>query len=247
MDVSAEVNPTDLFSASGLTIVITGGGTGLGQAMLSAVVKTGAAKVYILGRRLEALQKAASAIDSSGSVIACKQCDVANPDSVANVVRAIEGEVDHVDVIINNAGVSGPDHRPLYQAKSLREVQSALLGPSADSWATTFAINSSAPAIVSAAFLHLLEKGNAKRGWETGKMEPGGRARKRVEVEGVDSKDVRTSQIITIASIAAYARIITAGLPYIGSKAAVVAMGKSMANFLAPWGIRVNTICPGGE
>jgi NAD(P)-dependent dehydrogenase (short-subunit alcohol dehydrogenase family) len=36
-------------------------------------------------------------------------------------------------------------------------------------------------------------------------------------------------------------------LAYAGSKAAAVSIGKSLATFLAPWGIRSNIIAPGSK
>lgn len=51
-------NVDDLFSVAGSTVVVTGGGTGLGKAIASAYVANGA-KVFIAGRRVEVLQKAA--------------------------------------------------------------------------------------------------------------------------------------------------------------------------------------------
>jgi len=243
--VSTVADNSGLFSASGLVIVITGGGTGLGLSMLSAAVQTGARKVYILGRRLDALSSAAQSVDADQSVVIPLKCDVADEKSVADAVKRIESDVGFVDVLVNNAGVSGPNQTKIYAANSIEELQTTLLSDDSDIWATTFAINSTASVKVSAAFLGLLNKANSRRGWESGKMEPGGAVRKRDKSAEVDEADVRTSQIITIASIAAYNRRVTMGLPYNGSKAATVAMGKSMANFLAPWGIRYNLICPG--
>jgi NAD(P)-dependent dehydrogenase (short-subunit alcohol dehydrogenase family) len=250
MSVSNAVNPSDLFSASGLVVVITGGGTGLGLAMASAIVQQHAHKVYILGRRIDALTAAVKAIDHhppASAVVVPVQCDVSDAASLQAVVRQVEKEVGRVDVLINNAGVSGVDNRPAYEASSIEELQNALLDGKPETWANTFAINSTATVQVSAAFLTLLEQGNVKRGWEPGKMVPNGPARKRHAVEGVDANDLRLSQIITISSIAAFNRLMTIGLSYIGSKAATVAMGKAMTNLFAPWGIRYNMICPGSE
>lgn len=57
----------------------------------------------------------------------------------------------------------------------------------------------------------------------------------------VDLEDKRSSQIITVASIAGLNQYITAGLSYSGSKAAAILL----AHLLAPWGIRCNVINPG--
>jgi NAD(P)-dependent dehydrogenase (short-subunit alcohol dehydrogenase family) len=95
--------------------------------------------------------------------------------------------------------------------------------------------------------LHLLDAGNTRRGWESGKLVEGGKPRARKEVEGADESDLRSSQIITVASIAAFNRYVTAGLTYGASKAAAVFLGKTLSSLLSPWGIRSNVICPGGQ
>ena len=130
-----------------------------------------------------------------------------------------------------------------------------------DGWANTFAINSTAVMLVAAAFLPLLEAGNAARGWAAGRLPrapsgarpPSGAPappppmRRRAPVAGVDADDDRLAQIVTVASIAAFNRHVTAGFAYSASKAAAVHLGKSLAHTLAPWGIRSNVICPGCE
>jgi THO complex subunit 3 len=246
MNPTHTLNPSNLFSAQGLTLVISGGATGLGLAMTSAAFQTGASKIYILGRRLDVLTDAARAVDPAQTgVVVPLQCDVADAEQVKEVVAWIGRESGHVDVLVNNAGVGGPNQKRVYEARGIGEVADALLQADGEEWARTWAINATAPIKVAAAFLGLLEVANSRKGWESGKMEPGGRARRRDVREGVDAGDVRMAQIVNIASIAAFNRQITLGIPYIGSKAAVVAMGKSFANLLGPFGIRVNTICPG--
>jgi len=120
---------------------------------------------------------------------------------------------------------------------------------SGEDWGPTFEINTTAVSNVSATFLHLLDAGNKRRGWESGKMEPGGGPRGRNWKEaaraGLGEDDERMSQIVTIASISGFNRHITAGLAYTASKAGAVLLGKSMATFLAPWGVRSNVIAPG--
>jgi NAD(P)-dependent dehydrogenase (short-subunit alcohol dehydrogenase family) len=172
-------------------------------------------------------------------------CDVTDPPSVKAAASQIEDDVGYIDVLINNAGISGPDHTGANGAKSIAELQEIMLSDW-PGWEETFAINTSAVVGVSGAFLTLLDAGNAHRGWETGKLTAGGDPRARKEVDGIDKGDLRTSQIITVSSIASFNRFITAGLAYASSKAGATALGKALSTMLGPWGIRSNVIAPGG-
>ena len=155
----------------------------------------------------------------------------------------------YLDVLVNNAGIQGPDHRRANTADSIDDLQHILLADP-EKWAPTFAINTSAIVGVSGAFLKLLDAGNKRRGWESGKL-PEDRARKRdtssLGENGIAVDDLRSSQIITVASISGMNRFITAGMAYGASKAAAITLGKSLAHLLVPWGIRSNVINPGGE
>lgn len=176
------------------------------------------------------------------------QCDVSDPQSVSALVKRVEQEVGYLDVLINNAGVIGPSHKTVHDAKSISELQ-GVLSSDWDAWPATFAINTTAVCGVSVAFLGLLEKGNERRGWASGKLTPDGDARARdlkaAAAGGVEEADTRTSQIITTSSIASFNRYITAGMAYSASKAGATMVGKTLATTLAPYGIRSNVICPG--
>ncbi|KAF2855920.1 NAD(P)-binding protein [Plenodomus tracheiphilus IPT5] len=256
MDVTARINPTQLFSAKGLVVVITGGGSGLGHAIASALYQNGASKVYILGRRLNALQNAIRALESSpsapvppGGVLAAIACDVSDLDSVKAAAAQVEKEVGYVDVLINNAGVIGPKNgTALHTAESIHQVRDAMVS-GWDGWDSTMQINTQAVIGVSAIFLPLLEAANTRRGWAAGKVTGTGNSRKRdtSKLRGIDVEDDddRLAHIITVASVASHMRWVSAGLAYNASKSAAAHMGKMMATFLAEWGVRSNIVCPG--
>jgi NAD(P)-dependent dehydrogenase (short-subunit alcohol dehydrogenase family) len=158
----------------------------------------------------------------------------------------VKKDVGYVDVLINNAGVSGPDHRDMYKVNTIHDLQETML-KDWPGWASTFAINTHSVVLVSGQFLHLLDRANERRGWVSGKLEEGGPARTRKDGEGVDKADLRHAQIITVSSIASFNRYVTAGMSYGSSKAAATYLGKTLSSILGPWGIRSNVICPGGE
>lgn len=218
--------------------VLTPRRIGIGLAFAAALASSSARKIYLLGRRLQALQSAASTINPS--VITAIQCDVTSPDSIKSAAEQIEKDVGYIDVLINNAGVEGPRHTGIYAASSIHELQSILLSDW-EGWDMAWRTNTAAVIGVSAAFLELLDKGNERRGWVKGKRT----IQQRAEGAEYDKNDERTSQIITVASISAFNRQVTAGIAYTASKAGAVQIAKSMAHFLAPWGIRSNVIAPG--
>ncbi|MNK25877.1 putative 2,4-dienoyl-CoA reductase [compost metagenome] len=87
----------------GKTIVVTGGGTGLGKAMGTYFLKLGA-NLVITSRKLEVLQKTAQEMeaDTGGKVLAV-QCDVRDNAQVENVLAETLAKFGSVDVLVNNA------------------------------------------------------------------------------------------------------------------------------------------------
>ena len=85
-------------------VLITGAGSGIGQAASLAFAEEGAA-IAAADLRLEAAQATASAVEEIGRKAVALQVDVTQPDSVqALVERAVAG-LGSLDVLINSAGV----------------------------------------------------------------------------------------------------------------------------------------------
>lgn len=88
---------------SGKTIVVTGGGTGLGRAMSTYFLKIGA-KVVITSRKLDVLKEAAAKMEAeTGGKVLPLQCDVRNPDEIQSVLKATIDTFGQVDGLLNNA------------------------------------------------------------------------------------------------------------------------------------------------
>ncbi|RZJ86789.1 MAG: SDR family oxidoreductase [Chryseobacterium sp.] len=87
----------------GKTIVITGGGTGLGKAMGIYFLKLGA-NLVITSRKQEVLQKTADEMEekTAGKVLAVA-CDVREVVQVENVLTKTLERFGSVDVLLNNA------------------------------------------------------------------------------------------------------------------------------------------------
>src|SRR5215469_4148274 len=88
------------FALSGETALITGGGTGLGFAIASALARAGAS-VVLAGRRRAVLEEAARQI---GKGATSYQLDLNRSDSLEDAVARISAQVGLITILVNNAG-----------------------------------------------------------------------------------------------------------------------------------------------
>ena len=87
----------------GKTIVVTGGGSGLGKAMTTYFLELGA-NVVITSRNIEKLQTVKEELEAAtGGKVLPVQCDVRNYEEVEAMVEASVKEFGKVDVLLNNA------------------------------------------------------------------------------------------------------------------------------------------------
>ena len=85
-------------------VLVTGAGTGIGRAVALAFLRDGH-RVVLAGRRAEPLQSVAN--ESGTDRALAVPTDVGNPDSVAALFAQIKDKFGRLDVLVNNAGVSG--------------------------------------------------------------------------------------------------------------------------------------------
>ncbi|MGE5706000.1 MAG: SDR family oxidoreductase [Nitrososphaerales archaeon] len=95
-------------------VVITGSGTGIGQAIAKKFTENGAS-IVIMGRRREPLDKTSEILNkiikdigSTGKVRVFSGVDVSDEKGINDMFETIKQEFGKVDIIVNNAGVSGP-------------------------------------------------------------------------------------------------------------------------------------------
>jgi NAD(P)-dependent dehydrogenase (short-subunit alcohol dehydrogenase family) len=87
----------------GKTIVVTGGGSGLGKAMSTYFLELGA-NVVITSRNIEKLENTAKELEEkTGGTVLPVQCDVRNYDEVEAMVKASVEKFGVVDGLLNNA------------------------------------------------------------------------------------------------------------------------------------------------
>ena len=92
---------------SGKRAVVTGGGTGIGRGIAGCLAREGAT-VIVTGRRAELLAETVSGIEGSGGKASAEAFDVTDREAVAAAMQKIADE-GGIDVLVNNAGVGGPN------------------------------------------------------------------------------------------------------------------------------------------
>jgi 2-deoxy-D-gluconate 3-dehydrogenase len=91
------------FSLRGRSGIVTGGGTGLGQGITTALVQAGA-DVAIVGRRLEVLEKTAEGLTGQNGKVTPIKADVTHLSDHKKIVdRSLEA-FGKIDFLFNNAG-----------------------------------------------------------------------------------------------------------------------------------------------
>ena len=92
---------------AGETVLVTGGGTGLGKAIATEFARLGAS-IALASRKQEHLDAGAAAIREIGGRVFVTPCDIRDPASVATAFDAIEKELGLPLVLINNAAANFP-------------------------------------------------------------------------------------------------------------------------------------------
>lgn len=194
----------------------------------------GAKKVYILGRRMDALQSAASTHPS----ITPLQCDVTDKASLQSAVDVVASEMGYVNLLVANSGIRGPaaPYDPSLSVSQLRE--KLFTDVDMEDFTQTFHANVTGAFFTMLAFLDLLDAGNKKAISENTYGSPAKADKKHLR------PDIQ-SQVIMTASVGSFMRSKFTLPAYGGSKAAIMQMAKQAATMLASYGIRVNTIAPG--
>ncbi|KAI5986116.1 hypothetical protein EDD15DRAFT_2373434 [Pisolithus albus] len=245
------VSPNDftlqkLYDLNGLVALVTGGGTGIGLMIAQGLAANGA-RVYITGRRAEVLDRVVNEWsqkrdDSMGtsliwpwsprsrwwSVLLRVVMDVTNKESIQVVVDKLTSDEGKLNILVNNAGQSGPKSPELNKPTPTSPKNADELGKylfaqeSFEEWSSLYAINAFSTYFVTVAFLGLLEKGSRdKAGF--------------------------SSSVINVTSISGLVKLAQRHFAYNSAKAAASHITKMLSTEFALKGIpvRVNAIAPG--
>lgn len=103
-------------SQAGRTILITGGGGGIGFQIARSFIKASSARVIVIGRRKDVISNAVSELVAeakelgSPTKVAGHAVDVADPQAVAKLWKSLTDDGIHIDVLVLNAAVAGPEN-----------------------------------------------------------------------------------------------------------------------------------------
>ncbi len=120
-------NVKELLSLQGRVSVVTGGATGLGLQMATALAEAGS-DIVVCSRKLENCEQAAATLEKLGVKALGLAADVTRPEQVEAVKDATLKKFGRVDVLINNAGkawVAPAELMPLDRWQQIMELNVA--------------------------------------------------------------------------------------------------------------------------
>jgi NAD(P)-dependent dehydrogenase (short-subunit alcohol dehydrogenase family) len=120
-------------SFSGLVVIVTGGGKGIGRAIAERFGRSGAA-VVIVDIDERAGRETAEAIAASGGTAVCEIADLADPASYDGLIERITRDRGRVDILVNNAAALGS--------------RTPFLEMTAEDWRAVLDTNLTAPALL---------------------------------------------------------------------------------------------------
>jgi NAD(P)-dependent dehydrogenase (short-subunit alcohol dehydrogenase family) len=136
-------------STSHKVALVTGAGSGIGQACAIALLHAGY-QVVLAGRRAEALQRTIDQVGADGARMRAVPTDVSDPDSVKALFEATQKAFGRLDVLFNNAGMSAP-------AIPIEELSHA-------QWKAVVDVNLTGPFLCTQAAFRLMKSQNPRGG-----------------------------------------------------------------------------------
>jgi NAD(P)-dependent dehydrogenase (short-subunit alcohol dehydrogenase family) len=130
--------------------LVTGANKGIGFEVARQLARKGF-HVFLGARNADTGSAAAEKLRSEGAgEVTFLELDVSNPESIGRAAEDLPRQVDHLDVLVNNAGIALDDDENVLKI-------------SPETFETTLRTNTLGPLLVSQAFVPLLNKSSAPR------------------------------------------------------------------------------------
>jgi citronellol/citronellal dehydrogenase len=88
---------------AGSTVLVTGGGSGIGRCVVHELAHLGA-HVAVVGRSEEKLDRVRREVEEDGGAVSTYPCDIRDEAAVVDVVDAVVADRGRIDGLVNNAG-----------------------------------------------------------------------------------------------------------------------------------------------
>lgn len=88
---------------TGQTVIVSGGGTGIGRAIARELAALGAA-VVICSRSADHLEPTRAEIAAAGGQVEALACNIRDPEAVEQFFRGVAGRHGRIDALVNNGG-----------------------------------------------------------------------------------------------------------------------------------------------
>jgi dehydrogenase/reductase SDR family member 7B len=108
IDLTTQCKSSTKDGLKGKIVFLTGATGGLGRALAWQLADSNVSRIYLSGRSESALQEVIQECKTINNSVECEIviCDLMDADQVAKCVQKIKDDKIHVDILINNGGVS---------------------------------------------------------------------------------------------------------------------------------------------
>ncbi|MGF7047709.1 gluconate 5-dehydrogenase [Paenibacillus sp. DS2015] len=220
--MTARVNVRDMFDLTGRIALVTGG-SNLGYDAAEALAELGAT-VVVTRRKQEAADKTAALLTlDTGAEVSGAELEVTEEDSWMKVVRDLISQYGKIDILINNAGGRKVSVVPesIEGDPSFEFLETRLL----EDWKYTMDANLTSVFLGCRTVAPYMKKARS------------GKIINMASVDGIVGRDLRIYPGSGLSPTVP---------DYLASKAGVINLTKGIGVSLAPFGIYVNAISPGG-